>query len=187
MSKRLENDKIMIYSGMTVPYQVTLSEDTNQVLLLPSSFTLQPGQNVIQVTVIPQSPFTGGVLTWTLQGTVPYEGGYELCVSEFEADIPWCNSSGKINSVSEDKIVSTNSFSIYPNPAATQVTLAYTMELEGATLEIYDLTGRSIAKKALSSTDKEVTLAVDTYPAGMYMLVVKQAGTILWQNKLIIK
>ena len=66
MSKRLENDKIMIYSGMTVPYQVTLSEDTNQVLLLPSSFTLQPWQNVIQVTVIPQSPFTGGVLTWNL-------------------------------------------------------------------------------------------------------------------------
>ena len=66
----------MIYSGMTVPYQVTLSEDTNQVLLLPSSFTLQPGQNVIQVTVIPQSPFNGGVLTWILQGTVPYKEVY---------------------------------------------------------------------------------------------------------------
>ena len=177
----------MIYSGMTVPYQVTLSEDTNQVVLLPSSFTLQPGQNVIQVTVIPQSPFTGGVLAWNLQGTVPSEGGYELCITEFEADIPWCNSSSKMNSESEDKIVSTNSFSIYPNPAATQVTLAYTMELEGATLEIYDLTGRSIAKKVLTSSEQEATLAVDSYPAGLYMLVVKQAGTILWQNKLIIK
>ena len=92
-----------------------------------------------------------------------------------------------MNNISEDKLVSTNSFSIYPNPAATQVTLAYTMELEGATLEIYDLTGRNITKKALSSSAKELTLAVDSYPAGMYMLVVKQAGTILWQNKLIIK
>ena len=63
----------------------------------------------------------------------------------------------------------------------------FSLKTYSATLEIYDLTGRSIAKKALSSTDKEVTLAVDTYPAGMYMLVVKQAGTILWQNKLIIK
>lgn len=44
---------------------------------------------------------------------------------------------------------------------------AYTMELEGATLEIsYDLTGRRIAKKALSLTNKEVTLAADSYPAG---------------------
>ncbi len=78
-------------------------------------------------------------------------------------------------------------FSLYPNPAATQVTLAYTMELEGATLEIYDLTGRNITKKALSSSAKELTLAVDSYPAGMYMLVVKQADTILWQHKLVIK
>ena len=92
-----------------------------------------------------------------------------------------------MNNESEDKIVSTNSFSIYPNPAATQVTLAYTMELEGATLEIYDLTGRSIAKKVLTSSEQEATLAVDTYPSGMYMLVVKQADTILWQHKLIIK
>ncbi len=92
-----------------------------------------------------------------------------------------------MNNESEDKIVSTNSFSMYPNPAATQVTLSYTMELEGATVEIFDLTGRNIAKKALSSSDKEVNLAIDSYPAGMYMLVVKQAGTILWQNKLIIK
>jgi len=178
---------LVIYSGMTVPYQVTLSEETNQVLLLPSSFTLQPGQNVIQVTVIPQSPFTGGVLTWTLQGAVPSEGGYELCITKFEAEIPWCNTSSKMNNESEDKLVSTNSFSMYPNPTTTQVTLSYTMELEGAILEIYDLTGRSIAKKALSSTDKEVILAVDSYPAGMYMLVVKQADTLLWQNKLIIK
>ena len=97
-------------------------------------------------TVIPQSPFTGGVLTWNLQGTVPSEGGYELCITEFEADIPWCNSSSKMNNESEDKIVSTNSFSMYPNPAVTAVTLSYSLELEGATLEIYDLTGRSISK-----------------------------------------
>jgi hypothetical protein len=50
--------------------------------------------------------------------------------------------------------------------------------------QTYDFDDR---KKALSSTDKEVILAVDSYPAGMYMLVVKQADTLLWQNKLIIK
>ena len=86
-----------------MPYQVTLSEETNQALLIPSSFTLQPGQNVIPITVIPQSPFTGGVLTWTLQGTVPSESGYELCITEFKVDIPWCNSTNKVNSKNVDK------------------------------------------------------------------------------------
>lgn len=179
---------LVIYSGMTVPYQVTLSEETNQVVLIPSTFTLQPGQNVIQVTVIPQSPFTGGVLTWILQGTVPYKEVYELCITKFAVDVAGCDSAGRINSINEDKVLhDKTSFSLYPNPAATQVTLSYNLELEGVTLEIYDLTGRSIAKKGLTSSEKEVTLAVDSYPAGLYMLVVKQADTILWQNKLIIK
>ena len=87
----------------------------------------------------------------------------------------------------EELITNPTSFSLYPNPAVTAVTLSYSLELEGATLEIYDLTGRNITKKALSSADKEVTLSIDSYPAGMYMLVVKQADAILWQNKLIIK
>lgn len=145
-------------------------------------------QNVIQVTVIPQSPFTGGVLTWTIQGTVPHEGGYVLCLSEFAVDVAGCDSAGKMTNVDKGEVnANSKSISLYPNPAATQVTLSYPLELEGATLEIYDLTGRSIAKKVLTSSEQEATLAVDTYPSGMYMLVVKQADTILWQHKLIIK
>ena len=167
MSKRLENDKIMIYSGMTVPYQVTLSEDTNQVLLLPSSFTLNPGQNVIQVTVIPQSPFTGGVLTWALQGAVPSEGGYELCITEFEADIPWCNSSSKMNSESEDKIVSTNSFSIYPNPASTSITIKGD-NFENEEIEIYNMLGQRVIGKSLITN--EATVDISNLANGVYMV-----------------
>ncbi len=173
---------------MTEPYQVTLSDETNQVVLIPSTFTLQPGQNVIPITVIPQSPFTGGVLTWILQGTVPYKEGNELCITKFAVDIPRCDSTGKLKNVVKDEVYSNPTrFSLYPNPAVTEVTLSYSFELEGVTLEIYDLTGRNIAKKALSSRDKETILAVESYPAGMYMLVVKKASTILWQHKLIIK
>ena len=144
--------------------------------------------NYYSMVLLPQSPFNGGVLTWILQGTVPYKEGNELCITKFAVDVPGCDSTGKMKNVDKDEAITNQiSFSLYPNPAATQVTLAYTMELEGATLEIYDLTRRSIAKKALSSTDKEVILTVDNYPSGMYMLVVKHASTILWQNKLIIK
>ena len=140
------------------------------------------------ITVIPQSPFNGGVLTWILQGTIPTRAGYELCMIKFAVDVVGCDSTGRMNNVNKEEVISNPSnFSLYPNPAANQVTLSYSLEIEGATLEIYDLTGRNIAKKALSSADKEVTLSIDSYPTGMYMLVVKQADTILWQNKLIIK
>ncbi len=179
---------LVIYSGFPFPYQVTLSDETHQVVLIPSTFTLQPGQNVIPITVIPQSPFNGGVLTWILQGTVPYKEGNELCITKFVVDVPGCDTTGKMKDVDKDEVITNQtSFSLYPNPAATQVTLSYPIELECAILEIYDLTGRSIAKKVLTSSEQEATLAVDSYPAGLYMLVVKRAGTILWQHKLIIK
>jgi hypothetical protein len=140
------------------------------------------------MVLLPQSPFNGGVLTWILQGTVPYKEGNELCITKFAVDVPGCDTTGKMKDVDKDEVNSNpTSFSLYPNPAVTAVTLSYPIELEGAILEIYDLTGRNIAKKALSSADKEVTLAIDSYPVGLYMLVVKQADTILWQHKLIIK
>ena len=140
------------------------------------------------MVLLPQSPFNRGILTWILQGTIPFKEGYELCITKFAVDVSGCDSTGKMASVDKNEVNSNpTSFSLYPNPAVTAVTLSYPIELEGATLEIYDLTGRSITKKALSSADKEVTLAIDSYPAGMYMLVVKQADTILWQHKLIIK
>ena len=140
------------------------------------------------ITIIPQSPFNGGVLTWVLQGTVPYKEVYELCITKFDVDVAGCDSTGKMASIDKNEVNSNpTSFSLYPNPAVTAVTLSYPIELEGAILEIYDLTGRNIAKKALSLADKEVTLAIDSYPAGLYMLVVKRADTLLWQNKLIIK
>lgn len=140
------------------------------------------------MVLLPQSPFNGGVLTWILQGIIPFKEGYELCITKFAVDVAGCDSTGKMASVDKNEVNSNpTSFSLYPNPAVTAVTLSYPIELEGAILEIYDLTGRNITKKALSSADKEVTLAIDSYPAGMYMLVVKQADTILWQHKLIIK
>ncbi len=140
------------------------------------------------MVLLPQSPFNGGAMSWTLQGTIPTREGYELCMIKFAVDVAGCESTGKMASIGKNDVTSNPThFSLYPNPAATQVTLSYPLKLEGAILEIYDLTGRSIAKKVLTSSEQEATLAVDRYPAGLYMLVVKQAGTILWQHKLIIK
>ncbi|WP_313806294.1 T9SS type A sorting domain-containing protein [Flavobacterium sp.] len=180
---------LVIYSDLAMPYQVTLSEDTNQVLLLPSSFTLQPGQNIVPVTVIPQSPFNGGILTWFLQGTILTEEGYINCIYDFPVTVPACPESysneGEKNGGA--LLGGMSDFSMYPNPAATQVTVAHASQLTGATVEIFDLTGRSIAKKAVSSSATAVTLTIDSYPAGMYMVVVRKEGNVLWQQKLIIK
>ena len=80
-----------------------------------------------------------------------------------------------------------NVFTMYPNPAKDVVNLDYNLTDTNATVSIYDVTGRLIHEVALDSVSGTRELNVSSYPAGMYMIVVKQTGTILWQNKLIIK
>ena len=94
---------------------------------------------------------------------------------------------GLCATLSTDEFQQENVFTMYPNPAKDVVTLQYDLAVTNATVAIFDVTGRLIHEGALNSVTGSSELNVSTYPAGMYMLVVKQAGTILWQNKLIIK
>ena len=94
---------------------------------------------------------------------------------------------GLCATLSTDEFQQENVFTMYPNPAKDVVNLAYNLTDANATVEVFDLTGRLIQNVALNSFSGSNELNVSAYPAGMYMLVVKQADTILWQNKLIIK
>ena len=76
---------------------------------------------------------------------------------------------------------------IYPNPATDLVTISYTLNTSNAIVEIYDLSGRSIAQKVLSSSSGTIQLQTNTYQAGIYIVVVKENDTILLQQKLIIE
>ncbi|CAM3624266.1 T9SS type A sorting domain-containing protein [Flavobacterium gelidilacus] len=84
-------------------------------------------------------------------------------------------------------VVETQEIKIYPNPAKENVTISYTLNTSTATLEIYDLAGRSISQKVLSSSTGEEQIQTSTYQAGIYIVVVKENDTILVQQKLIIE
>ena len=86
-----------------------------------------------------------------------------------------------------DEFQQENVFTMYPNPAKDVVNLAYNLTDTNAIVSIYDVTGRLVHEVALDSVSGTRELNVSSYPAGLYMLVVKQADTILWQHKLIIK
>jgi len=85
------------------------------------------------------------------------------------------------------EITNTLGVNIYPNPATDMVMLDYNLTIPNATLAIYDLTGRSISKNRLTSEKGVLQLNTSTYQPGMYIIVVKEAGVILYQQKLIIK
>jgi alpha-tubulin suppressor-like RCC1 family protein len=78
-------------------------------------------------------------------------------------------------------------FSLYPNPAKDVVTINYDLNVSNVMVEVYDIAGRSISKNVLSSSSGELQLSTSSYAAGLYMVVIKQDGTLLAQKKLVIE
>lgn len=80
-----------------------------------------------------------------------------------------------------------NVFTMFPNPAKDVVTLQYDLALANATVEVFDLTGRLIQNVALNSVSGSNELNVSAYPAGVYLVLVKQGADVVSSSKLVVE
>ena len=86
-----------------------------------------------------------------------------------------------------DEFEQENVFTMYPNPAKDVVTLQYDLALANATVAIYDVTGRLIQNVALNSVTGSSELNVSSYPAGVYLVLVKQGAEVVSSSKLVVE
>lgn len=183
--------ELVIYSAYSGPFQVTLTDQANNVVIIPSTFTLVPGQNIIQVIVIPQSPFMGGNTTWRLYGQIYDKEVVINCEHMFNIDIPSCESpvySRPIAVNAENTGSSTlKTCTLYPNPASGTVQLQYDLDVSGTKVELYELTGRLLIQQTLDGSQGTAILNINSYAEGMYVVVIKNGSQILYQQKLMIK
>lgn len=180
---------LYIVSNYTFPIQVSLSDEFNNVIIIPSTFTIQPGiSSIIPITIIPQSPFTGGVTEWNLQGTVTYKEKTFECLNKLMIDIPTCEGGGTNNKTADSKLNKSNTdvqLTLYPNPVQERLTLEYKVQNQNSLLEIYDITGHLIDRKNLSSYQGQLSITTQHYPSGIYIVVLKDGTQHLWQQKII--
>lgn len=80
-----------------------------------------------------------------------------------------------------------NVFTMYPNPAKDVVTLQYDLTINNATVAIFDVTGRLIQNVALNSVSGSNELNVSAYPAGVYLVLVKQGAEVVSSSKLVVE
>jgi len=76
---------------------------------------------------------------------------------------------------------------VYPNPAQEIITVQYDLYTSNAELEIFEISGRSISKKNLTSEQGEISLNTSKFHPGVYIVVVRQTKGNTWQQKLIIE
>ncbi len=80
--------------------------------------------------------------------------------------------------------VSTESISIYPNPTRKHFTIE-TEQGNGGTLRLLDMAGREVLLVALQSSRQSV--AIEGIPAGVYVAVVEQQGTVIARKKVLVE
>ncbi|HTO37247.1 MAG TPA: T9SS type A sorting domain-containing protein, partial [Brumimicrobium sp.] len=73
-----------------------------------------------------------------------------------------------------------------PNPAKDVATVKYELTSSNASLEVYDLLGKSLFKQNLSVAKGEVRLNTSTYTSGVYIVVIRQEDGHVLQKKLVI-
>mgnify|MGYP006146737953 CR=1 FL=1 len=94
---------------------------------------------------------------------------------------------GLCATLSTDEFQQENVFTMYPNPAKDVVTLQYDLAVANATVEVFDLTGRLIQNVALNSFSGTNELNVSAYPAGVYLVLVKQGAAMVSSSKLVVE
>jgi hypothetical protein len=76
---------------------------------------------------------------------------------------------------------------LYPNPANGTVQLQYDLGIDRAAVVLYDITGRLLTQQTLSGAKGTTEINISNYAAGVYVVVVRNGSTLLYQQKLIIK
>ena len=176
---------ITLVNTSAVPLVVTIGNVVNDVIVTPSTITLSPGLNNVFLTVIPINNFNGGAVNLFFASYIDEKE----CMNELQVFIPSCGGDGNNlqTKMNGSELKPTRSFTLYPNPTKSQVTIGFTNLEPAVTLELYDLMGRSLYTLPLSESNGEIVIPLPNYPSGIYVVVLRSEKGILEQRKLVIE
>ncbi len=117
--------------------------------------------------------------------TPAVDGSYAVVITEgFCSDTSACVLIETVGLSEYD--VAQKDFIVSPNPAKDVATVKYELASSSASLEVYDLLGKSLFKQNLSAAKGEVRLNTSTYTSGVYIVVIRQEDGHVLQQKLVI-
>jgi hypothetical protein len=76
---------------------------------------------------------------------------------------------------------------LYPNPASEVVYIQWASTSNDAVIEVYDLTGRLMDKALTNTPTGRWQLNTSRYATGSYLVFIKENGSVVGQQKLLVK
>jgi PKD repeat protein len=165
-------------NSMGVPLTITISAPNGEGYFTSSTHNLPNGSSSVTSYFYPMNGFTGGVVSFVVEGTS--EKGE--CFTKFDLEFPNCDFAPRMSEVAVDVVL------VAPNPTKDFTTLLYEMQNKGAvTIEIADPMGRTIWNKTFDATRGKVVIDCSVYAAGYYPVLIKQNGVVVAHTKLIVQ
>jgi hypothetical protein len=97
-------------------------------------------------------------------GLVDFSQFLNCSPSSLPSAISCLGSFSPVEQITETDLVS---FSVFPNPASTQLNLSISEEHTGSTFALTDLTGRVVLKSEIENHKSEISIA--SLPSGIYL------------------
>lgn len=179
------NVELSFSNPYSTPLQVTITAPNGEGIFVPSTITIAPGSSSHIVTMIALNGFNGGVVSMSFEALT--DKG-ERCLVMLKEEFRACNRGirERVNTLGEalDVLV------VSPNPASGTVALRYAYATTDAsadrTIEIYSLLGVKLESRKIQESASILNVGLERYPAGQYIVVMKENGASLLQKSLIL-
>ncbi len=166
-------------------YAATITSPNSDVVITPAAFTmLSPGSHDYVFTFYPIGAFAGGPIHYQINGVLP---NGQPCINEYTITLQSCVGNIEMKPADVKEARPVTSVVLAPNPAKEQVTMYYKELPQAAMVELYDLTGRNLAAYDISNREGSLVMPTNTYPSGVYIVVVRTANGLISQQKLVLK
>ncbi|MDI9257540.1 PKD domain-containing protein [Flavobacterium sedimenticola] len=177
---------LKIENNSSTPITVTVVSPGPDVTIIPSTVTLQPGSAVYSFTVIPIDMVNGGSVTLFFEG-IGEDG--KPCLTDFTFTLPGCGGEAISKTLAEgpenNLPLVPRQLLVVPNPVQGPAEVQFESAVANPTLTLYDLTGRPLDAFSAIEAKGRWRLNLDRYPAGVYIVVLRENGQLVKQQKVI--
>ncbi len=92
-----------------------------------------------------------------------------------------------VDTSSSTQHISPVSLKVYPNPSSDEITLYASSNIRQVTIEFYNFSGKRVARRYNSVANNEIRMDISSLQTGIYLMLVKSKGKIVYQSKIVKK